>query len=86
MQRKDVADRATTLDETTRYLREHGVVCLGPLGFENAYALAMRRDQAERYGIRTVADLAAHAPRWSIAGDLQFFGRPEWAASARATA
>jgi hypothetical protein len=55
------------------------VVCLGPLGFENAYALAMRARPAELYGIRTVADLAAHAPRWKIAGDLQFFGRREWA-------
>jgi osmoprotectant transport system permease protein len=80
MKRRDVADRATTLDETSRYLRErYGVVCLGALGFQNAYALAMRRDKAERYGIRTVADLAAHSPRWKIAGDLQFFGRREWA-------
>ncbi len=80
MKRRDVADRATTLDETTRYLRkQYGVVCLGTLGYENAYALAMRRDKAEKYGIRTVADLSAHASRWSIAGDLQFFGRHEWA-------
>src|ERR1039458_3002027 len=80
MKRRDIADRATTLDLTTTFLRErYGVVCLGSLGFENAYALAMRRDQAERYGIRTVADLAAHAPHWAIGGDLQFFRRREWA-------
>ena len=80
MKRRDVADQATTLDETSRFLRErYGVVCLGALGFQNAYALAMRRETAEQYGIRTVADLAAHAPGWAIAGDLQFFGRREWA-------
>ena len=80
MKRTDVADPATTLEETSRFLRErYGVVCLGTLGFENSYALAMRRDKAERYGIRTVADLAAHAPDWVIGGDLQFFGRLEWA-------
>jgi osmoprotectant transport system permease protein len=79
MRRKGVADRATTLEETARFLQaRYGVACLGTLGFENAYALAMRRDQAERYGIRTLADLAAVAPGWTIAGDLQFFGRPEW--------
>jgi len=79
MKRRDVADRATTLDLSTTFLRErYGVLCLGSLGFENDYALAMRRDQAEKYGIRTMADLAAHAPQWVIAGDLQFFGRREW--------
>jgi osmoprotectant transport system permease protein len=84
MRRKGVADRATTLEETARFLHDrYGVACLGTLGFENAYALAMRRDLAERHGIRTLADLAAHAPRFSIAGDLQFFGRPEWSAVRR---
>ena len=60
--------------------REHGVRCLGPLGFENAYALAMRRDRAEERGIRTIADLAEHAPEMTIGGDYEFFGRPEWRA------
>lgn len=56
----------------------HGIRCLGTLGFENAYALAMRRDQAGKLGIRTVADLAVHAPEMRIGGDYEFFGRPEW--------
>jgi osmoprotectant transport system permease protein len=61
-------------------LRERGVVLLGSLGFENAYALAMRRDTAERLGIRSIADLAIHAPTLRVGSDLEFFGRPEWAA------
>jgi len=60
--------------------REHGIRSVGPLGFENAYALAMRRDQAEDLGIRTVADLAKHAPKMKIGGDYEFFNRPEWKA------
>jgi osmoprotectant transport system permease protein len=80
MKRTEVATPATTLEETSRFLRErYGVVCLGTLGFENSYALAMRRDKAERYGIRTVADLSAHAADWVIGGDRQFFRRLEWA-------
>lgn len=55
-----------------------GIRSLGPLGFENAYALAMRREQAERLGIKTISDLAEHAPNMSIGGDYEFFGRPEW--------
>ena len=50
----------------------------GELGFENAYALAMRPQRAQALGVRTLADLARHARTLSIAGDYEFFGRPEW--------
>ena len=79
MKRTVTADRRTLLDEIDRYLRaEYGVACLGSLGFENAYALAMRREDARKYRISSIGDLARHAPRWRIAGDLQIFSRPEW--------
>src|SRR5690606_28016648 len=60
--------------------QERGVELLGALGFENAYALAMRRERAEELGIRTIADLAARAPQLAVGGDYEFFDRPEWAA------
>ncbi len=79
MKRKEVADPDTVYEETTRFLKErYGVVCLGKLGFQNNYVLAMRRKQAESLGIRTIADLKPHAPGLTIAGDVQFFERPEW--------
>jgi osmoprotectant transport system permease protein len=53
---------------------------LGGLGFENAYALAMTRKQADALGIASMADLAGPAAQLSIAGDYEFFGRPEWKA------
>jgi osmoprotectant transport system permease protein len=40
----------------------------------------MPRRRAETLGIRSIADLAAHAGSLSIAGDYEFFARPEWAA------
>ena len=55
-----------------------GVRLLGSLGFENAYALAMRRDLAARLGIATIADLARVAPRLRLASDIEFLNRPEW--------
>jgi osmoprotectant transport system permease protein len=51
---------------------------VGGLGFENAYALIMRSDRAQSLRIRTLDDLARHARSLSIAGDYEFFGRPEW--------
>ena len=81
MNRHDSVPRKQMLAEMTTQLRkEHGVVLLGALGFENAYALAMRRDRAEQLGIRTIADLSQHAPELRIGGDFEFFARSEWAA------
>lgn len=79
MGRREIADSATVLREMTRWLaEEHHVRCLGSLGFENAYALAMRRDRAEALGIRSIADLAPHAPSLRLGSDYEFFSRPEW--------
>src|SRR6185437_8623742 len=81
MKRSDVKTRAQVLTEVARWLETtHGIRLLGPLGFENAYALAMPRARAEALGIKSIADLAAHAPQLSIAGDYEFFERPEWKA------
>ena len=61
--RKDTPPRAALLAEMTRDLKaKYGVTVLGALGFENAYALAMRREAAQRLHIASIADLAQHAP------------------------
>jgi osmoprotectant transport system substrate-binding protein/osmoprotectant transport system permease protein len=81
MGRTDRPPRAELLKELTQWLREkRGVTVLGALGFENAYALAMRRDRAQALGIRTIGDLAAHASSLRIGADFEFLGRPEWRA------
>ena len=81
MHRSDVLPRAQVLNELSRWLEtKHGIRMVGGLGFENAYALAMSRQKAETLGIRTIADLAAHAAQFTIAGDYEFFARPEWTA------
>ncbi len=80
MGRRDVRPREEVLAELEKWLGERKVRMLGGLGFENAYALAMPRAKAQALGVRSIADLASHAPRLSIAGDYEFFARPEWAA------
>ena len=81
MGRKDSPPRAVMLAEITRWMRaRYGVVVLGPLGFENAYALAMKAGQARSLGVTSIADLAPRAPQLTIGGDLEFLSRPEWAA------
>ena len=79
--RTDTPPRDVMLDELASALRERfGVTVLGALGFENAYALAMRPERAAAANIATIADLAPQTPRLKLGSDLEFLGRPEWAA------
>jgi osmoprotectant transport system permease protein len=65
---------------TAGWLAEtHGIRQLGSLGFENAYALCMRRERALELGVKSVADLAPHAAELALGSDYEFFQRPEWA-------
>jgi osmoprotectant transport system permease protein len=85
MHRRETASHEKVLAGVGAWLkRTRGITMLGPLGFDNAYALVMRRDQAERLNIHSIADLAPYAGRFSIAGDYEFFERPEWKALKKA--
>lgn len=64
-----------------RWLAEEaGVTLAASLGFENAYAFAVGRETAGRLELRTLGDLARHAPRLSLGSDYEFFAREEWRA------
>ena len=79
--RQDRPPREDMLRELTRELSDRfGVTLVGALGFENAYALAMRRDRAAQLNLRTIADLAGRARELALGTDLEFLSRPEWAA------
>ncbi len=74
-------NRARVVDEVARALDDdHGIHVAAALGFENTYALAIRRDLAERLGVRRLSELARHSPELEIGGDYEFFVRPEWQA------
>jgi osmoprotectant transport system permease protein len=74
-------DRETVLKEVGSFLKdEHGIDVVGALGFENAYAMAMRRARASELRVRTITDLAPYAPRLAVGGDYEFFQRREWRA------
>ncbi|MBT8496370.1 MAG: ABC transporter permease, partial [Deltaproteobacteria bacterium] len=79
MKQTETPPRWRVLDEVEAWLaREHGVRSLGSLGFENAYALAVRKDTAAELGLRSIGDLSEHAGRLTMGADYEFFGRPEW--------
>jgi len=79
--RKDNPGRAEVLKQLTAELkRRDGVLVLGSLGFENAYAFVMRPDRARELHVASLADLAREAPKLTLGSDLEFLSRPEWKA------
>lgn len=81
LKRNDNPGREVIYDTLVEWERETtGTLVLGKLGFENAYALAMRQDRAEELGITTIADLARRSSQLTVGGDVEFFDRPEWIA------
>jgi osmoprotectant transport system permease protein len=71
--------REAMIERVTAFLDDqHGVELLAALGFENAYALAVRDDRAEALGVHTLSDLARVSAELEIGGDYEFFERSEW--------
>ena len=62
----------------SREFRERwGAHWLPPLGFENTYAIAVRRESAEADGLRTLSDLARVADRYVGGFSPDFIGRQD---------
>ncbi|MEL6541415.1 MAG: ABC transporter permease/substrate-binding protein [Pseudomonadota bacterium] len=81
LKRTDNPGREAMFEEIARWEEDNtGTLVLGRLGFENAYAFAMRRDTAAELGVASLQDLVAVAPDLVVGGDPEFFERPEWIA------
>jgi len=75
MGRTGAPARQAMLEGIARWMAEGPKTLLvGPLGFENAYAFAVRPGS----GLKSIADLAARAPSLTLGADLEFLDRPEW--------
>jgi osmoprotectant transport system permease protein len=67
---------ATSLEALRERLAPRGLTLSAPLGFDNTYALALRRETAQRLRVRTISDLARH-PTLSAAFDPGFLERED---------
>jgi glycine betaine/choline ABC-type transport system substrate-binding protein len=71
-------DPAVVLEKVRNELMARDrVICLEPFGFENTFALLMRREQAARLGIRKISDLKAHEREIRPGFGPEFMNRPD---------
>ncbi len=75
---RPAADPRAAYAQVTREFRERfGVRWLPPLGFENTYAIAVRRETAERLKLHTLSDLARVGPTLRAGLTPDFIGRSD---------
>ena len=71
--------RPTSIEAMREQLAKLGLGIAIPLGFNDGYAIAMRADEAQRLGIRSLSDLARH-PALKLGLSNEFIGRADgWA-------
>src|SRR5436305_11011089 len=68
--------RPLSLQEIRDALGKFGVGMTAPLGFNNTYALVMRRSEAQRLGIRTISDLQRY-PELKLGLTHEFLARQD---------
>lgn len=62
---------------SVEFRRRFGIRWLAPLGFENGYAIAVRRTTADSLHLETLSDLAKHAPALRAGLTADFIGRAD---------
>jgi osmoprotectant transport system substrate-binding protein len=69
----------TSVDATiTRLYAQRYQVAVGPpLGFEDTFALVVRGQDAARYNLHSISDLARMAPSWRLGVGYEFAERPD---------
>jgi osmoprotectant transport system permease protein len=73
-----VSDPATVFGiVSTEFFSHYKVRWLPPLGFENTYAIAVRRETAKQYNLKTLSDLAAVSSKLSAGLTADFIGRKD---------
>jgi osmoprotectant transport system permease protein len=72
-----LTDSRLVLEDVRRRYAEVGVSTFEPLGFENTFAILVRAADADRLGLRSIADAASHTPDWRAGFGYEFLERAD---------
>jgi osmoprotectant transport system permease protein len=72
-------DQRAAVEKRTRQLnaQRHGLRLIPTLGFENTFAILIRRADGQRLGLRTISQAVAPARGWRAAFGYEFLNRPD---------
>jgi len=78
LKRPPIADRDSVYRAVARdYAQRFGLAWGQPFGFDNTFAITVRRRDAQRYGLTRISDLTRLAPRWKAGFGYEFLERAD---------
>jgi osmoprotectant transport system permease protein len=69
--------REQVMDATRARYADAGVTVMPPLGFDNTFAILVRRADAEKFGLKTIGDLTRVAGQWQPGFGFEFIERED---------
>lgn len=60
-----------------QYDRDFQLEVMAPLGFNNTYAIAIRQEDAQKYNIQTISEVAKYTPQWQAGFGYEFLERAD---------
>lgn len=77
LKRTDAYDESRFAELQEEYRNRYHMEWLGMTGFNDTFGIAVRRDLAERYRLRTYSDLARVADKMNFGAEYDFFERED---------
>ena len=77
LKRTDAYDESRFEELKEEYRKRYRMEWLGMTGFNDTFGIAVRRDIAERYHLKTYSDLARRAPQLNFGAEYDFFERED---------
>ena len=71
------SDAAEVLAKVRSAYREWHLEWMEPLGFDNTFAMVVRREDAEARNVKTLSDAAQYQPGWRLGVGYEFVKRPD---------
>ncbi|WP_232697485.1 ABC transporter substrate-binding protein [Brevibacillus daliensis] len=76
--KKAATDPQTVYDVVkTDFQKEYQLEWLEPIGFNNTYAITITKETAEKYNLKKISDLKAHASSLTLGTTQEFLERPD---------
>jgi osmoprotectant transport system permease protein len=78
LKQKPMSDSQVVFDQVKReYAQNFKLAVMPPLGFENTFAMMIRSEDAQKFKIETLSEVAKYTPQWQAGFGYEFLERAD---------